>query len=51
MLLLQRNLSGPEKEILIHYNTSKSEAENLKKELEKNGTKSLFSKRRFKQRN
>ena len=32
-------LSGPNKEILIHYNKSKSKAEILKKLLEKNGTK------------
>ena len=32
-------LSGQNKEILIHYNRSKSKAERLKKELSKNGTK------------
>jgi NAD(P)-dependent dehydrogenase (short-subunit alcohol dehydrogenase family) len=37
---IARKLSGPNKEILIHYNKSKSKAESLKKELEKNGTKS-----------
>ena len=31
-------LSGPKKEILIHYNKSTSKAEALKKELEKEGT-------------
>ena len=36
---IARKLSGPNKEILIHYNKSKSKAESLKKELEKNGTK------------
>src|SRR6056300_929759 len=36
---IARKLSGPNKEILIHYNKSKSKAEGLKKELEKNGTK------------
>ena len=36
---IARKLSGPKKEILIHYNKSKSKAEVLKKELEKNGTK------------
>ena len=36
---IARKLSGPKKEILIHYNKSKSKAEALKKELEKNGTK------------
>src|SRR5210317_1751621 len=34
---IARKLSGPNKEILIHYNKSKSKAESLKKELEKNG--------------
>ena len=32
-------LSGPNKEILIHYNKSKLKAESLKKKLEKKGTK------------
>ena len=36
---IARKLSGPKKEILIHYNKSKSKAESLKKELEINGTK------------
>ena len=36
---IAKKLSGPNKEILIHYNNSKSKAESLKKELEKNGTK------------
>jgi len=36
---IARKLSGPNKEILIHYNKSKSKAESLKKELKKNGTK------------
>ena len=36
---IARKLSGPNKEMLIHYNKSKSKAESLKKELEKNGTK------------
>ena len=35
---IARKLSGPDKEILIHYNKSKTKAESLKKELEKNGT-------------
>ena len=33
---IAKKLSGPNKEILIHYNKSKARAENLKKELEKN---------------
>ncbi len=36
---IARELSGPNKEILIHFNKSKSKAEKLKKELELNGTK------------
>ena len=36
---IAKKLSGPNKEILIHYNKSKSKAESLRKELEKNGTK------------
>ena len=36
---IAKKLSGPKKEILIHYNKSKSKAESLKKNLEKNGTK------------
>ena len=35
---IARNLSGKNKEIVIHYNKSKSKAEKLKKELSKNGT-------------
>ena len=36
---IARKLSGPKKEILIHYNKSKVKAEKLKKELSLNGTK------------
>ena len=36
---IAKNLSGPKKEIVIHYNKSKSKAESLKKELTKKGTK------------
>ena len=36
---IAKKLSGPNKEILIHYNKSKSKAEDLKKVLENNGTK------------
>ncbi len=36
---IARKLSGPNKEILIHYNKSKLKAENLKKELSNKGTK------------
>ena len=36
---IARKLSGPNKEIIIHYNKSKSKAEILKKELETKGTK------------
>ena len=36
---IAKKLSGNNIEILIHYNKSKSKAENLKKELKKNGTK------------
>jgi NAD(P)-dependent dehydrogenase (short-subunit alcohol dehydrogenase family) len=32
---IARKLSGPNKEILIHYNKSKSKAESLKKEIRK----------------
>ena len=32
---IAKKLSGPNKEILIHYNKSKAKAEKLKKELEK----------------
>ena len=38
-LRLHKRLSGPNKEILIHYNKSKEKAERLKKELEKDGAK------------
>ena len=41
---IARKLSGPKKEILIHYNKSKLKAEALKKELEKNGTKIYLDK-------
>ena len=36
---IAKKLSGPNKEIIIHYNKSKSKAEYLKKELQKKGTK------------
>ena len=36
---IARKLSGPKKEILIHYNKSKVKAEKLKKELSLNSTK------------
>ena len=36
---IARKLSGPNIEIVIHYNNSKSKAEKLKKELSKNNTK------------
>ena len=32
---IAKKLSGPNKEIIIHYNKSKSEAERLKNELQK----------------
>ena len=32
---IAKKLSGPKKEIIIHYNKSKSKAESLKKELKK----------------
>ena len=35
---IAKKLSGPNIEIVIHYNKSKSKAEKLKKELKKNGT-------------
>ena len=35
---IARKLSGPNKEILIHYNKSKSKADSLKKKLQKFGT-------------
>ena len=36
---IARKLSGQKKEIIIHFNKSKSKAENLKKKLSKKGTK------------
>ena len=36
---IARKLSGLNKEILIHYNKSKSKAEILKRDLQKNGSK------------
>ena len=45
---IAKKLSGPNKEILIHYNKSKSKAESLRKELEKNGTKIYLVKGEFK---
>ena len=36
---IAKKLSGPKKEIIIHYNKSKAEAESLKKELIKKGAK------------
>ena len=36
---IAEKLSGPNKEIVIHYNRSKLKAENLKKKLQNNGTK------------
>ena len=36
---IARSLSGINKDIVIHYNKSKSKAENLKKELTKTGSK------------
>ena len=36
---IAEKLSGPNKEIVIHFNKSKSKAENLKKKLQNNGTK------------
>ena len=36
---IAKKLSGPGKEIIIHYNNSKTKAEKLKKELNKNKTK------------
>ena len=41
---IAKKLSGPNKEILIHFNKSKSKAEKLKKELELNGTKVYLAK-------
>ena len=45
---IAKKLSGKEIEILIHYNKSKSKAENLKKELQKKRFKSFFGQRRSK---
>ena len=39
---IAKKLSGKQIEILIHYNKSKSKAENLKKELQKKGSKVLL---------
>ena len=36
---IAKSLSGPEVEMIVHYNTSKASAEKLKKELNKNNTK------------
>jgi len=36
---IAKKLSGPNKEIVIHFNKSRSKAEKLKKELSENGTK------------
>ena len=44
---IAEKLSGPNKQIVIQYNKSKSKAENLKKNF-KIRNKNLFSKRRFK---
>ena len=41
---IAKKLSGPNIEIVIHYNKSKSKAESLKKELEKNGAKIYLAK-------
>ena len=41
---IAKQLSGQNKEILIHYNRSKSKAEKLKKDLSKNGTKIYLAK-------
>ena len=38
-LSIAEKLSGPNVEIIIHFNKSKSKAENLKNKLEKFGTK------------
>ena len=40
---IAKKLSGKEIEILIHYNKSKSKAENLKKELQKKVLKFFWS--------
>ena len=39
---IAKKLSGPNKEILIHFNKSKLKAEKLKKELSNNGTNCLL---------
>ena len=36
---IAKKLAGPNKQIVIQYNKSKSKAENLRKNLEKNGSK------------
>ena len=36
---IAKSLSGPGVEIVVHYNKSKTHAENLKKKLSENGTK------------
>ena len=41
---IDKKLSSPNKEILIHFNKSKIKAENLKKDLEKKGTKVYLAK-------
>ena len=41
---IAEKLSGPNKEILIHFNKSKIKAESLKKKLQKNGTKVYLAK-------
>ena len=41
---IAKSLSGPGVEIVIHYNSSKTNAEKLKKELIKNNTKVYFIK-------
>ena len=41
---IAKKLSGPNIEIVIHYNKSKSKAESLKKDLNKSGTKIYLAK-------
>ena len=41
---IAKKLSGPNIEIVIHYNKSRSKAENLKKDLTKSGTKIYLAK-------
>ena len=41
---IAKKLSGPNIEIVIHYNKSRSKAENLKKDLTKSGTKIYLTK-------